>query len=211
MPETTPGNRSAEFVYRPRFGMIVTAITVALCAVGLGLVLVQDGIAEAARLLPWLVLIGGACWALFWRPKVTVSDGGVQLVNPLRTVDLPWPSIQLIDTKWALALRTSYGTYTAWAAPAPSRMQARKLTRGERGSLPESTFIDGDAIRPGDAPDAPSGAVAMVIRRRWERLRDAGHLDAPVLEHERAPQRWHLRTIGAGIALVAIGLLTALI
>jgi hypothetical protein len=36
----------------------------------------------------------------------------------------------------------------------------------------------GAGIRPGDLLDSPSGAVAFVIRRHWEELRDDGLLDA---------------------------------
>ena len=57
----------------------------------------------------------------------------MHLVNVLRTIDLPWPAIQLVDTKWALTLVTAYGKFTAWAAPAPGGMaSARRMTRSDR-------------------------------------------------------------------------------
>ena len=79
----------------------------------------SDGPSALWRAGPWLALVAGACWALFWRPEVVVDDGGVRLVNVSRTIDVPWPSIQAVDTKWALTLITAYGRFTGWAAPAP--------------------------------------------------------------------------------------------
>ncbi len=196
-------------MYRPSFSRILAVITVAICVVGLVVVLIQDGIGDALSVLPWLLLVGGGAWAVFWYPAVQVDDGGVRLINVTRTVDLPWPSISRIDTKWALALVTSYGTYTAWAAPAPSRMSARRLSKQERGALPESSFVGKDTIRPGDAPGSPSGDVALVVRRHWDELRDAGYLDNPTLETDRPRVRWHVIQLVAAVLLLGLGLLAA--
>jgi hypothetical protein len=198
-----------EYVYRPTFSRILAVITSVICLVGLIIVLIQDGIGEALQVVPWLLLAAGAAWMVFWYPAVHVDDGGVRLINVTRTIDLPWPSISRIDTKWALALVTSYGTYTAWVAPAPSRMSARKLSRQESGALPESTYVAKDTIRPGDAPGSPSGDVALVIRRRWDALRDAGHLDNPRLEADRPRVHWHVLQIVAAVLLLGLGILSA--
>ncbi|NNG37329.1 PH domain-containing protein [Nakamurella aerolata] len=200
---------SVEFRYRPRFGLVLTVVVAVLCVVGLVLTLTTDGFNTALRTLPWLLLISGAAWAVFWRPEVKVDDGGVRLVNVLRTVDLPWPSIVRVDTKWALALVTRYGKFTAWAAPTSSRVSGREISTRDLDAMPESTFEAGKSIRPGDSPHAPSGAVAMVIRRHWEALQRAGYLDQPQLEFARPPVRWHLRTFAVGGALVLWGLLAA--
>jgi len=65
-------------------------------------------------------------WAAFWRPHVVVSDGGVTVVNTLRTVEVPWPAIEGVEGRYGLRLRTAYGPVTAWAAGAPAgRQRAR--------------------------------------------------------------------------------------
>lgn len=189
--------------------MVLTVALAVLCAGGLVITLISDGFEVALRMLPWLLLITGTAWAVFWRPEVRVDDGGVHLVNVLRSIDLPWPSIVRVDTKWALALVTRYGKYTAWAAPTSSRVSGREIAPNDLESMPESTFEAGKSIRPGDSPHAPSGAVAMVIRRHWEDLQRAGYLDQPQLEFERPPVRWHLRTFAVGAGLVLWGLLAA--
>ena len=76
-----------------------------ICVVAAVGLLVRDGLgAPAGAAVPGARR--GTCWAVFWRPVVAVDDGGVRLVNVLRTIDLPWPSILAIDTKWALTLIT---------------------------------------------------------------------------------------------------------
>jgi len=186
-------------VYRPWFGRILTFVIGGICAVTAIVVAWRSGVRDLAQVLPWLALVSGTCWAAFWRPRVDVSDGGVRLVNVVRTIDLPWPSITAIDTKWSLTLVTAYGKYTAWAAPAPGVRGAVRATRSDGKHLPSATY------RPGDLPSSASGEVAVLIRRHWEALRTAGHLDDPRLEHDRAPVTWHIPILAAGLVLVVLG------
>ena len=196
-------------VFRPSFGRVMTVVFGILGAVALVSTLIGDGSRAALLLAPWDVLAVGLVWAIYWRPEVAVDDAGVQVVNVLRTINLPWPSIQRIDTKWALTLYTHYGKVTAWAAPAPGGIASRMAGRRDFKGLPESTFGPGDSIRPGDLPGSPSGSAALVVRRRWEELRDAGHLDDPKLEFETLPTVWHYRTILVGAVLVLLGLVSS--
>jgi hypothetical protein len=190
-------------VYRPAFGRALTVGIAVACAIVAVLTAIGGGIGDLLQFGPWLALVAGACWATFWRPRVEVSDGGVRLVNVLRTIDIPWPAITAIETRWALTLDTAYGTYTAWAAPAPGRGPARRATR-ELAMQRRTPSVSGDRRPPEIAPGA-AGEAAEIVSARWEQLRAAGHLDAPVLEHERVPVRWHLGTIAAGVALVGLG------
>ncbi len=194
-------------VFRPTFGRVLTAAFGLLGIVALVVVLINDGLRAGLLFLPWDALVVGLVWATYYRPEVAVDDGGVHVVNVLRTIDLPWPSIQRIDTKWALTLYTAYGKVTAWAAPAPGGFASRMAGRHDFKGLPESTYGGGGSIRPGDLPGTPSGSAALVVRRHWEMLRDAGHLDDPQLEFALPPTRWHFQTILVGAALVLLGLL----
>jgi hypothetical protein len=195
-------------VFRPMFGRVMAGAIGVLCLAALGLALKDDGARALWQVGPWLALVAGAVWATYWRPEVAVDDGGVHVVNVLRTVDLPWPSIQRVDTKWALKLVTAYGSFTAWAAPAPGGLAtARAASRGTLRGLPESTYGPGQSVRPGDVPTSPSGAAAGEVRRRWEALRDAGHLNDPRLEFAHPPVHWHWPVIIGGPVLILIGVL----
>ncbi|HEY3545490.1 MAG TPA: PH domain-containing protein [Propionicimonas sp.] len=197
-------------VFRPVSGLWITGVVAAAAAFGLVSVATSGQPADLLRYGPVLVLVAAVVWAMFWRPSVTVSDAGVSLRNVLRTVDLPWPSIVRIDTKYALTLETAYGTYTAWAAPSSGRRHVDQTVPGDLRGLPESTYGAGASVRPGDLPASASGQAAALVRRRWDALRDAGHLDNPRLERQRAAVRWHwpvVALLGGLAAAAAAGLL----
>jgi hypothetical protein len=188
-------------VFRSTFGRVLTVVIGAICALTAVVIVVGGGFGDLWPVLPWLALVAGSCWATFWRPRVEVSDGGVRLVNVMRTIDVPWPAITGIETRWALTLLTAYGTFTAWAAPARGRGPVRRAMRAD--SFPframPSLGRGPDEVAPGAAREA-----AEIVREHWERLRAGGHLDNPVLEHEKAPVRWHVGTIAAGLLLVGL-------
>ncbi len=188
-------------IFRPKLGRWLTIALWALSIIAMIAVLFQNP-AAALRAAPWLALLSGGVWAAYWRPEVVVDVAGVHLVNVLRTIDLPWPAIQRIDTKWALTLFTAYGKFVAWAAPAPGGVNSARISQRAGNALPQSTFGPGGTIRPGDHPDSASGAAAAVVRRHWEQLRDLGYLDDPRLEFSRPPVRLHRMTIGGGALLL---------
>lgn len=187
---------------RPGFGRVLTYGTWAVCAVTVATSAWADPV-EGLRVAAPAALVSLVVWALLGHPAVVVTPAGVELRNVLRTIELPWPTIRLVDTRYALTLHTAYGVYAAWAAPAPSRSAALRAGPGDLTAVPGSARGAG-GVRPGDLPSTPSGEAALVVRRRWEQLRDAGHLDDPRLERERPRVRWHVRT------LAAVGVLSAL-
>ncbi len=193
---------SEPIVFRSRFGQVLTIAVVALALLAVILMAAQGAAVYVLR-FGWLVaLVAFGTWALFWAPSVSVSDGGVTVRNVLRTIELPWPSIGAVDTKYALTLVTTFGTYTAWAAPAPGR-HATLSSKSDLAHLPSSTFVNG-TVRPGDDLRTDSGQAALIVRRRWEQLRDGGFLDNARLERERPVTHWHWITIGV-LAALAIG------
>jgi len=86
-------------VFRLGYGRVLCVAIGAVCTVVMVALVVSAGPSALWRAGPWLALVAGSCWALFWRPEDVVDDAGVRLVNVFRTIDLPWPSIQAVDTK----------------------------------------------------------------------------------------------------------------
>lgn len=201
-----PSTADQTVTYQPGSARGMTIGVAAVAAVALVLTALDDA-GAALRYLPAFGVVPAAVWAFYGRPAVIISDGGVALRNVLRTVDLPWPAIQRIETKYALTLETAYGPYNAWAAPVPGRTMAAHATRATMSHQPESAYAAG-GLRPGDLAGTPSGDVAGYIRRRWEKLRDAGHLDDPRLERQRPVVRWHPGPLLLVVALVAASVVT---
>ena len=190
-----------EQVFRPSFSRALAAVVIGVCAlIGLGS-LASEGLAAVLTVCPWMALVAGATWALYWNPRVVVNDGGVDVVNPFRTVAVPWPAIDDIDTRWALTLVTTFGSIRAWAAPAPGRQVMRRHAPEDRRM---GGVRRGESVRPSDLPATESGAAASLVRQRWLRLQQAGHLDDRRIEFDTAPGHWHVRTIAAGMALAVL-------
>lgn len=191
------GGMPEAHVLRPRFGRVLAAAVIAVCATAAVTMLVQSS-GEGWQALPMLGLLAYAAWAAYWRPAVRIDDDAVTVENVFRTLRVPFGQIQRIDTRYALTLYTAMRRVTAWAAPAPGRHRLLLAQREQGRHLPESSYIAG-TVRPGDLIGSESGAAAYIVRRRWEQLRDTGRLDdhaAPITV------RLHTATIAVGAVLV---------
>jgi len=206
-------------VYRPRFARPMAVGVVVLAVLGLGISLVTN-FAETWRYLPITALVVYFIWAAYFDPAVIVTPAGVEIKNITRTIELPWPAIERIETKFALTLYTRFGAYSAWAAPAPGRAEIGRsggaamraaasgapldmdgrVYRSQAASIPSSA-ISGGTISAGDLPNSSSGEAAAIVRRRWEELRDAGYLDNPRLETTKPRITWHWLTAAVIIVL----------
>ena len=193
--------------FRPAFGR---GLTMTVAVVGLAVVIfvwATSGFRDAMLTVPWMLLLAAACWAFYWRPRVVVSNGGVRLVNVSRTIDVPWPSITDVETKYALTLVTVYGRFAAWAAPAPSAGTALRTAMRSRPHRVGGGDEAITAVTKGDMEGTASGDAAMIVRRRWERLRTDGFLDEPRLEFDKAPVHWHweVAAVIVGLTMLSVG------
>jgi hypothetical protein len=218
---------------RARMGLVLTVLVWCVCAASLVTIVLTGRWVDLARYGAVAVLVAYVMWLLFWSPSVTISLGGVRVRNLLRVHDVSWPAIQNIDTKYALTLFTPNRKVVAWAAPAPSRYATMRATgqsdfrhremnvqgnvtdamlqtrpqqrvrRGDLQGLPASTFYDG-TIRPSDIPSSDSGLAALYVRRYWEELRDAGHLDSGAIEGTGVATHWLGREAAVLIALAIV-------
>ena len=165
--------------YRPSFGRGLAIAVLGIAALGFIISLVSNPLASL-RYLPILALVVTLVWAAFWWPAVIVTPAGVTIKNILRTIELPWPAIKGIDTRYACTFQTAYGQYSAWAAPAPGRA--------------------------GVAQQAKSGVLSTgdLIKARFDDVRASGLLANAKLERERPLVRWHWPLIIViGILLIA--------
>lgn len=192
---------------RPRFGQILTLLVAVIVLVALVTFPIVGDYAGLLRFGGSLLLLAYLAWLLFWSPSVTIDDAGVVIRNLLRSHRVTWPSIQRIDTKFALTLFTTGGKFSAWAAPAPSRASASRGHKADLQGLPQSTFGPGGSIRPGDLPSSESGQAGMIVRMRYEALREAGFLDSKLVEGTGVQSTWLWTNVAI---LVALGVATAL-
>src|SRR5690554_7091068 len=105
---------------RPSSSRPIAVAVAACCAIAVVFVLVSGVTAAAAlRALGIAGLVAVLAWTLYWRPEVEVSDGGIRIVNPWRSVHVPWPALESVDERWSFTVATVHGgRVSAFAAPA---------------------------------------------------------------------------------------------
>ncbi len=165
--------------FRPGFGRWLTVGFAMVCALAAIASLGSDGASAMLSLWPWLALLTGGCWALFWQPCVRLDDDGIELVNVWHSVRVPWRSLVGVDTAWALTLVTAENRYRAWAAPAPGRSIMRGTEQPDTHRIRDAAI--GGEVRPGDLPQTDSGAAAVLVRKHWSAQRTSGKLDEGIL------------------------------
>ncbi|MDQ4491114.1 PH domain-containing protein [Sinomonas sp. ASV486] len=185
-------------VFKARSNRLLAVALWALAALGAVLTVAQSGLPGVRYLAP-LALMAWAGWALFWRPAVVVSDSGVELVNPVRSVGVPWEALAYVDTKFALTLGTGAGRFTAWAAPGPGALGARRARPEHLTGLPDSSFGPEHTVRPGDLGNTVSGQAAILVRRRW-----AGQVDRGAVAGGQVEETPVARSVAWGV--LALGL-----
>ncbi len=111
-------------------------------------------------------------WLFVVRPCARIRDDGIELVNPLRNVDLTWPAIQEVRSRWALELVVRGRRYTAWGVPAdPGRPRHGRRVRAfgsdavASGSVPPARHAKVDA----QTAAAEIEALIAADRRRTDR------------------------------------------
>lgn len=188
---------SRPVVFRPRGGVVLAAVAIAICAVALIWLLVTDGF---GGLLLWswpIVAFAWLAYALYIRPCVIVTDGFVEIRNPLRSHRVPWGDVDRVESRYALTVRTHSGTVIrAWAAPAPGARQALSTRREDV----RNTFGDDETRRPSDALGTQSGDATAIVMR---------HLDAFARSGEPARPGGTTTTWAVLPAVVTVALLGA--
>lgn len=122
--------------------------------------------------LPGLAVLLLSCavvHALFWQPEVRVDADGLELVNVLRRVRLPWDSVEDIDTRWALSIGAGDRRWTSWAAPASGR-RVRPVSRRETPWAEKGA----EGIAGSRAPGSSAGEAAVLVGAAWQTWKDRG-------------------------------------
>ena len=162
-------------VLKSKFGQVLGWAAWAILLTSTLMIGATEGLWPMAQTALAGAALGFAMHLLLVRPRITVSDEGVRVVNPLSNYSASWEAIERIDTKWGLALYVANRKIQAWSAPAPGRHSSLRSSKFEGRHLPESSYLAG-TIRPGDLVSSDSGAAAYAIRSEWERRRDLGML-----------------------------------
>lgn len=166
--------------FRSTFGRVLAGGMMLVAALSLVLTAADGGLPALARTGGVPALVAAVTWALFWRPELEVSDGGVSVRNVFRTIQVPWPCLRGIATTWTLRLETTDGPVTVWATPIGGVWAARR----------EESAAGGVAQ-----------AAARAVGERLDALRSAGYLSGHTIQEVHVTVRWHVGVIAALVAL----------
>ena len=203
----TPSGPDQFTVFSPRSGRWILGVAAAIVVVGLVASVVTSGPQALATAAP-LLAVAAIAWWLFWYPAVVVGPVGVELRNPVLTIDVPWGGLIQVDTKYALKLVTPGGSYTAWAAPAPGVRGTHAGKPENMQNLPGTSYGAGGSVRPGDLSNTDSGLAALLVRSEWERRIDNGLIDVDATDSVRVERRINWRPLGVVAGLLLLSVLT---
>ncbi|AEI11227.1 PH domain-containing protein [Cellulomonas gilvus] len=194
-------------VYRPTSRFFTTGGTWLFAGGWCAAAWVDAGVAGAVSALPACAGLAFGGWLAFWYPRVEVDDEAVRLVNPLRTVSVPWAALAHVSTQYAMTLVTPHGQYRAWAAPGPGAGHVARVSVSDVRAVSAGSADARGAVPMGDLPTAPSGSAALLVRRRWQRLVEEGRVEAGVADRTPVTNRWNV----PAIAVLAVAAITTLI
>jgi hypothetical protein len=137
--------------------------------------------------LLWIGFALGFIWLGYVIPSAHIQNGELLIVNPFRTARIGLGAIESVDTRFALKVSGTFGSISAWAAPAPGRLRHRSHPTEDYKVL---GLKSGELVRPGDLPSTISGSLALQIQR--------------AREQEQASSRVEIKANVLGIALAVV-------
>jgi Bacterial PH domain len=187
----------------------------------------------------WLVAVAAFLWGVvlsalvgevFLRPRVTTTREGVVLVNPFRTVQVPWEEVRGVQTELALQIVVDGGRHSSFAATGKKRPpgNARDRLLGRRQPVPGGEPSLDQLLKAGVAAGAipPPVECKLFIEAGMNEWRErTGRRRMQTLEEQRAAlerpdgeppavitwhRRWLLAFAVAAVLLVAVTLALSL-
>jgi hypothetical protein len=90
----------------------------------------------AAAAFLWGVVLTELVGEVFLRPRVTTTREGIVLVNPFRTVVVPWEEVRGVETELALQIVVDGGRHSSFAATGTRRGSRTARGGGRPGPTP---------------------------------------------------------------------------
>lgn len=176
-----------------------SSVAVGVVGAVAGIALLIPGVLTEPRswtLISTIVLALVLLWLFVVRPSVVIHAEGIRLVNPVRVVDVTWPAISEVRSRWALEIVADGRRYTAWGVPAdPGR------PRYGRGML----TVGANKVRGKGTTEEPTKskveaqAVAAEVEARMSADRKRKDGRTPRIAH----QVWDPASVGLLLAALA--------
>lgn len=159
--------------FRPRSNFVLAGVSIVLLVLfGANSLLVVANTTQIVFELVSCFILGGLAFLIWIRPKLVLGDQVIEVVNPFRTVVIPYREVQDLETKWALTIIHDRGKTRVWVAPASGKRRwIADKTFGFYGSgVPMSASGAGDSESMSESLSSLSGQAAYMIREHIKRL-----------------------------------------
>jgi hypothetical protein len=110
---------------------------------------------------------------LIWiRPKMVLRGDNIEVVNPLKSVVIPYGDVIELNTKWALTITHSRGKTKVWVAPAGGKQRwvADKKFGWLSSEMPFSQSREIEMESMSASLHSFSGQAAYMIQERIKRI-----------------------------------------
>jgi hypothetical protein len=147
-------------VIRPRVTKFAVIGVAAISVVALVSAAFSGNWSDWLRVLDFVAFFAACTWLFFVEPRIKFDEKGVEIVNPLRRLKAGWGAVVDFETKYGLTVVTEGRKFVAWAAPSPTRLQARRIDRHEvKGGSQEGLPY----IEPGKLESSDSGSALVQL------------------------------------------------
>lgn len=184
-----------------------SSVATGVIALVLGLALLVPAVLSAQRvwtMISVIVLVLVLVWLLVVRPCVKVHEDGLRIVNPLRTIDITWPMITEVRSRWVLELVAGSKKYAAWGIPADPKRPHYGRGLFTLGASRVLATQQPEAQRP--RPKVEAQTVAVEIERLIAADRERKDGRTPRI----LQQAWDPASVGLLLAAVAFTAITFL-
>ena len=177
-----------------------SAVAIGIVGGIVGLALLVPAIATSPRswtLISAIVLGLVLLWLFVYRPCAVLHAEGIRLINPMRVVDLTWPAISEVRSRWTLELVSDGKRYTAWGVPAdPGRPRyGKQLLTMPTNRVKQKSVVDDEPKKP--KLDAQVVAAEVEERIAADRRRKDGRTPRVAAQH------WDPVAVGLLLAALA--------
>jgi hypothetical protein len=159
--------------FRPRSNFVWAGASFALILLfaANSLFIVNNPVQTSVELTLCVVLV--VLTHVMWiRPKLVLTNEAIKVVNPLRTLLIPYSEVLELKTKWTLTIVHRRGSIRVWVAPASGKRRwIADKTFGWYGSgVPMSGSADSGFEPMSFSLNSSSGQAAYLIRERLKRF-----------------------------------------
>ncbi|GAA1727685.1 hypothetical protein [Microbacterium paludicola] len=167
-------------ILRSATGLVWLVAVAAVVLFLLGDVVVRGSWLQALLIAPWLLIPVWAVYAFLYAPHIAVDEERIRVHNILRTIDLPWSTVDDVVMRWQLELHLTADAAATGVGGRKGIVEAWSFSRRWRGV---------GAKRTDDT------AVTLDVIRGL-------HASAGRQPGARPTVTWDLRTIAVGAAIV---------